>query len=374
MPGIRSFLLASLTLFLASCEEPVQPQTRQGKMNISCFAYRDINRNGIFDLGDRPYAGLQVVLTGDQGEVRSGRSNIAGFANFAMSADNPAHPISRPGRYTVKVETDDGWEITSGNGEQVLEVRELPESPGGLVAVKTLGQVGIAPSLTLSGGMSLDGDYALRSVGNQMSGPDAFRVKDGSFSVPVSRGDWEIVRRSPDGDEPVNRVSVGWYPVLMPDATRPSLTSSDLVAASIDFDGLTTSDTLYEVPSGYGGLDWHNWIATHQKFYAGYGYINATTSGEFSAYNSSGHPAEFSSIKPFDLHRVNVGVAWRQAEDADIVMRGWRGNDLVYEDRFRASTSGPVTLQANYHAVTRVEIATDTYWQVVIDDLVVATH
>ena len=356
-----------LALLLASCNEP--EQVRQAKMNISCFVFRDINRNGVFDLEDRPYAGLPVKLTDEDGEVRMGHSNIAGFANFAMAAGNPKHPIAEPGVYRIEAQTRSGWVITSQNADQDLEIRELTDSPGGLVAVKTLGQVGVAPALTLSGIVPQGAEFALRRAGDQESSGIPIESDGGFFSVPVSAGNWEIVGENAAAGETVSRVLVESYPVFLPDVGRPSLPTEEAGKVVIDFDGLTTSDTLYEVPSGYGGVNWHNWIATHQKFYSGYGYVNATTSGEYAAYNSSGHPAEFSSSKPFDVHRVNIGVAWKQAEEADIVVRAWRGDQRVYEDRFRSTTAGPITVQTNYRNVDRVEVSIENYWQVVMDDL-----
>ncbi len=41
------------------------------ELNISCFAYRDINRNGRYDTVDRPYAGLQVTLRRPDGRNTS---------------------------------------------------------------------------------------------------------------------------------------------------------------------------------------------------------------------------------------------------------------------------------------------------------------
>jgi hypothetical protein len=29
-------------------------------LNISCWAYRDVNRNGVYDVGDRSWVGLRV--------------------------------------------------------------------------------------------------------------------------------------------------------------------------------------------------------------------------------------------------------------------------------------------------------------------------
>ncbi len=42
-------------------------------------------------------------------------------------------------------------------------------------------------------------------------------------------------------------------------------------------------------------------------------YRRSRTSGEFVAYNSSGHPAAISSDEPFDFVGGYFGVAWLQS-------------------------------------------------------------
>ena len=135
-----------------------------------------------------------------------------------------------------------------------------------------------------------------------------------------------------------------------------------------DFDTLTASDTLYELPYGYASLNWINWIATHQKLYKGAGYINATVSSEYMAYNSSGHPATVFSDEPFDFVGTYIGVAWPNAEKHEIVVQGLRKDELVYEDKFKGSTAGAVYFDADYRNVTRIVFASEANWQLVIDD------
>jgi hypothetical protein len=142
----------------------------------------------------------------------------------------------------------------------------------------------------------------------------------------------------------------------------------------IGFDNLTSSDTLYEIPNEYEGLNWRNWVATHQKLYQGNGYINAATSSEYVAYTSSGHPAAISSTKMFDFVGVNVGMAWPEGEPHDIVVKAWRNETEVYHDRFRATTAGPTYFAADYRSITRVEFASEGYWQIALDDLICRTE
>lgn len=377
---LRPLLPCLFALILVACDgddgdvgEHSSASDRR-KMNISCFVYRDDNRNGVYDMSDRPYSGLMVRLTAEDGSEYWRKSNLSGFANFAMSAGNERHPISAPGEFRVQARPESGWSITSDNADQNLRIVSMDESPGGLVASATLEQVGVAPDPVITGFVSdsVGAGWLLRPVADPGREPVAVEPDEaGGFSVPATVGEWQVLRRDADGPVPGGVFSLGSRPVHLADIARP-FPHRQGEYVQLDFDDLTGSDTLYEIPSGYGGLDWHNWIATHHKFYNGYGYINATTSGEFSSYNSSGHPAEFSSSKPFDVFSVNLGVAWPRAESADIHLRAWRGGELAYHDRLRATTSGAKTVIVNYQSVTRVEIATETYWQVVIDDLVVS--
>jgi hypothetical protein len=144
-------------------------------------------------------------------------------------------------------------------------------------------------------------------------------------------------------------------------------------AVVVNFDDFTTANTITEIPNGYGGVNWANWVATHRILYGGPGYVNVGTSGEFVAYNSSGHPAMISSETPFDLVGGYFGVAWPEAEPHDIVVQAWRGETLLATDSFRGATSGPLYFAADYRSVTRVEISSTANWQFVVDDLELRT-
>ena len=136
------------------------------------------------------------------------------------------------------------------------------------------------------------------------------------------------------------------------------------------FDELTPSDTLYEIPFGYQGLRWWNWIATHQKFYRGAGYINGTVSSEYMAYNSSGQPAHAwrEGDKPFDFLGCHVNVAWPRGEEEPVITKAWRGNKLVHTDTLRLDTAGSIYFQAGYRGITKLEFAHGNYERIVVDD------
>lgn len=339
------------------------------ELNISCFAFRDVNRNGIYDLEDRPYAGLMVEMTGPSDDA-STLSNISGFANFPMSLNNDDRPVNRAGTYAFRPIAPDGHSFTVAGVPQTLTFTELPGSPAGLTADPTCAPIGVAADLRIIGSVGRGVDASSSAISVSSNGPDlpidAFEGE--YFFTTAEPGTWTV---SVDGTDMSSRtVEVDDHPVYVsaPNDDRDSFDAlSDDV--TIDFEGFTESDTLYEMPNGAGGLNWRNWIATHHKLYEGAGYINATTSSEYIGYNSSGHPAVVSSDEPFDFVGTHLGVAWPDGELFDIVIQGFRGDEVVYEDRVRASTEGALYIDADYRSITRMEISSEGSWQFVADDM-----
>ena len=99
-------------------------------LDVSCFAYRDVDRDGTFDVDDRPFAWLPVRSSGPNGTATT-VSNTAGFANFEMLLDGDTAFIDRSGTYEFAPEVPDGWELTSDAATQSIEFVELPGSPVG---------------------------------------------------------------------------------------------------------------------------------------------------------------------------------------------------------------------------------------------------
>jgi len=345
------------------------------ELNLSCFGYRDVNRNGIYDLGERPYAGFEVSMRTPGGRDVTVAANVSGFANFTMSRRSRGAHVRGPGPGVISVKAPPGWMVTSGNGRQTTTFQVLEGSPVGIVAGAAFQPVGLAPLLTISGRVARD--PAERDAGQgrlQVTSPrgvtsDVAISPAGRFSIPAEPGEWRL-DYSGRGGGVTRRVRVEGHPIELAtlDSARAS-PSGGRLSRLADFDALTTSDTLMEVPNGYAGLQWHNWVAIHQKSPNSSGLINAVTSAEYAAYNSSGHPATVSSDQPFDLVGGYVGVIWPEAEKSDIVVRAWRADRLVHEDRFRASIAGAVFFSADYHDVTRVEFASEAFWQIAVDDL-----
>lgn len=344
-----------------------------GELNISCFAYRDCNRNGIYDLDDRPYAGLKISIARPNGGKVTVESNTSGFTNFPMSLAASSAIIRKPGEYTIAVDPPSGWKVTSGNAVQTVAFRRLEQSPAGLVAAKTFAAVGIAPDLSISGTVRVasrtKGGDVLRAVSAKGDVTEIAVNDDGGFSIPVDVGRWRIEFGPSTGSAVVRNVLVTDCPVVLASIDASTGAAEEKSARrKVDFDTLTTSNTLIEIPNGYARLNWTNWVAVHQKFYGGAGYVNAAVSSEYVAYNSSGHPAIIWSETPFDFVGAHISAPWPSAEKHGVVIRAWRNADLAHEDRVHVRTAGPIHFIANYHNITKLEFFTETFWQIAIDD------
>lgn len=346
------------------------------KLPISCFTYRDNNRNGRYDVADRPYAGLLIKMERPGGNSISVKSNISGFANFKMLIDSGDAEIFSQGEHSFQATSSDGWQISSGNETQTLNFIKMVGSPSGLIAEQTCEPIGVVPALEISGRVELDDTDQAKEVqlisALSFEG-DMIKIEysdDGRYSFPVAQGDWQLRVLTKGQDLWTRNINVKDAPVevSMFNSERSLSESIKAPIRQVGFDDLTPSDTLFEIPNGYGQLSWLNWVATHQKLYRGSGYINGTVSSEYMAYNSSGHPAIVSSDKPFDFVGVYIGVAWPPAEKDYAVIQGWRGVELVYQDKIKLSTAGSRYFDADYRNITKLVFATEKYWQLVIDD------
>lgn len=332
-----------------------------GEMNISQFVFRDINRNGIFDAGESPMPGVTIRLEQAGLEPVYRSSNLAGFTNFAMSSDDDDKDITQPGDVRFHVEIPAGFDLTTGNPAQGGRIFEVSGAPAGLAMDPPMPFMGLAPTRTIESrsdivtGMSCaQGETVIPAV----------RLDD-RLVCTVGPGIWDVTWQLPD--TPVNRrVTVSDWPIRVP--VRASDGDYATPDTLVSFDGIIGSENIQEMAAS-DGFVWHNLIAVHRKFYGGWGYVNGTVSGEFSAYNSSGHPATLSSDQPFTFHGAFISVAWPEAKDANVRVEGYVGDTLVAEDAFVASNIRPIWFDANWSDVDRVVFSHDTYWQLVIDDL-----
>src|SRR5262245_9546123 len=375
---LKIFLL-SLALVVLSVSADAQYDKKAnwdrfsgGALNISVFVFRDRNRNGIYDVGDRPMANIAVDLIGPVKTSRR-RSNISGFANFKKSVLKRDDDIVNRGMYEYHTHVPPGWVLTTGNLTQKSFFEVIPGTPADMISSTPAQPVGLAADLYIEGKLSdLDGDSGTKlSVIFPTGEQRPITIHEGRFEVPAFPGDWQIAALNPRTGERLQRhVTVIDTPVHLSDI-RTGIPSADRKSNKtlVNFDDAIQTTAVLEIPSGYGGVGWQNWVITHNRTYSGEGYINSTVSGEYVAYNSSGNPVKITSDKAFDFEGGFFGMAWSQSEGETLTVKAWRADELVHEDKLILSALGPLYFAAGYRNITRVEFATRHFWQFVADDL-----
>ena len=343
----------------------------RGDLNYSSFVYFDADRDGRYGLGDRPMAGIMVRLhDGDGRFVAAARSNRGGFANFKMSTKRRAAPIHVPGAYRFTVSLPPGWRSNSANEVQSQHFRSLPGSPTGLVSEAMLQPVGLFPVRWLSGHVA---DKVSASISVMRSGQvlavhplgegAGFRVDLPDDADAVDIAGYGLARR----------LALSAYPVEL-GLLSPENAAIDGAASlqTIGFDDVTGRG-LRKVPSGYAGFTWFNLNAMARDYADGSeGYVNGNISGDHVCYTSSGHPAELSSEKPFGFHSVMLAAAWLKSQGETALIESWLGDRLVASDTVTLSALAPVHYAPMLASVTRVRFSTRHYWQLVLEDMVVA--
>lgn len=384
---VVSFLAAAFAACVARAASDSAPEEGldgSAFWKFSCYAFRDVDRSGVFDMGDRPFAGVAIVVMTNEGEEAVQFSNIDGFANFPTAAGGGAGiDVTQPGPYPLRAEPPTGFVATAG-AEQTVVFRPDTAVPGGLAIQESCMPVGVAPDLAVSGrvvsqpGGNLadvtltfaDATGASEIVTLDAQGRFAFSAGPGTFNL--------IAEHIPSGATLVRQVAIDRHAVRLSAIdftaapTARAEGSADGVGRTIGFDDLVGAGGIFEVPSGYGGLSWRNLIAVHNRFYDGPGYVNGTESGEFVAYNSSGAPASVWRDWPFDFRGVHVAVAWPRGAEGDVIVRAWRGDEQVHDDRLSVSPAGGTFFAADYRGVTRIEFSHELHERIVLDDLRVA--
>ena len=336
----------------------------EGDLNISVFVFRDMNRNGLYDLSDHPMSGIMVDGMG-LGRPIWAVSNGAGFANFTMSGTQSDATIMFEGSYDFTVRVPPRWLVTTGNTSQTVQFELRPGSPADMVAIPAPTLVGLAPELWLSGQVpaSLD-DKSVTLMGPDQAGHTLPPAEMRLFEFEAAPGTWTLSTTPEQGfdiDETPVQVAQAWWTSV----------GSNQASRTVTFDDLQSEGVL-KIPSGYAGLRWDNFVMTHRKFYDPEGYRNGVMSGEFLAYNGSGHPAAISSEQPFDFIGGYFAISTLDAQGETLTITGWRGKEQVYRELMTLSALGPTYLAAQFEGVTRLEFRTEHYWQFTADDLAFA--
>lgn len=343
----------------------------------SCYAFKDMNRNGVFDIGDKPHAGLRIEMIRPDDTKTWKSSNIDGFANFSSSLDDDTHDVFEPGRHKVRAIFPDGWESLSETSVQEIEFVAQLNAGGRIVPVDTCRPIGVVPILELRGQIQPQGDvapssYSVRAINeSEQISLDLPVGQNGNFLGIGKVGNWKLEVRNTDGKLVHERgfaVEFGAvrFSTIVPEQDPVRHLEGEW--RELTFDDLLVADSLFEIPYGYGDLKFLNLIATHNRFYEGDGYVNNTISSEYIAYNSSGVPVPIWSDKPFDFKGTYVGVAWPRGEEDEVIFRAWRNDEMIYEDRLMLSHYGPIFFDANYKEITRMEISHANYERVVLDN------
>lgn len=349
-----------------------------GKLNISVFVFRDTNRSGHYDVGDRPMASVAVEMRAEEEPPAVKQSNIAGFTNFEMSTTEETSPITRPGWRTFEVIPPPGWVVTTGNAVQEVEFVPLAGSVSGLICPQPPKLVGLAPELevrvtldpTAPGSPGSD-DLDLRRVDRnaEKSASHARQryCQGHDISISCDAGAFEL-----GGCGFARPVTVGSFPTHAGTFTTGRDYASDHGGEwrTIDFE-LAVQAGIGKIPNGYAGMGWDNFVAVDNAFYQGEGYVNGTVSGRMVTYNGSGHPAEVSHEKGFDLLGCHLTLGWIRAEGEVVIIEAYQGDVLVAVDRVELSALGPVWYEPRFRNVTRVRFGTEHFWQFIMDDLLV---
>lgn len=341
----------------------------RSNLNHSSFVYFDVDRDGSYGLGDRPMAGVMVRLhDGNSRFASQARTNRSGFANFPVSRKHRKAPIHLPGIYRFTVSVPPGWRASSANEVQSQHFQPLSGSPTGMVSEAMLRPVGLFPIRRLSGRVAAAATLSVERKGQVLAVHPLADAAGFRFDLPDDADTIEVSRRGF-----ARRLVLSPYPTDL-GLLSPESPAFDNAAPlqTIGFDDVTPRE-FRKVPSGYAGFSWFNLNAISRDYLKeAEGYVNGNVSGDHTCYTSSGHPAEFGSEKPFGFHSVLLTAAWLKSEGEVALVESWLGDRLIASDAVTLSALTPVHYAPMLAQVTRVRLSTKHYWQLVLDDLVVA--
>ncbi|GGZ90797.1 hypothetical protein DC083_01160 [Ignatzschineria ureiclastica] len=363
------------------------PAVNPGYANVSHYIFHDLNRNGIYDIGDRPLIQIAVRMTREDGSWAVRRSNLNGFVNFNNSIVDPHSEVAKkvevraPGVYTFEVILPDGWMVTTGNAIQKITYVEKPNTRPGIVCDNVPEPIGLAQILTISGAVLLKGEDGftrkddIKAVKITAIAPNKEKIEiplnaDGEYSFEGYQGQWQLEYRY--GSEVQQRIfELQTAPIKVSNVVFGA--GSQAVPHKpqkvlVDFENITDRN-VQKMPNGVGSLKWRNLNVIHYAF-EGEGYSNGTISGEYVAYNTSGYPVFIEKEEGFDFYGAYFTAAWlNSAQGETLHVEAWRGGELIAKDAFKLSALGPFWLDADYRNITRLVLSTEHYWQFVVDDM-----
>ncbi|WP_320667406.1 hypothetical protein [Prochlorococcus sp. MIT 1307] len=355
-------------------------QLKPGRLNISVYVFHDRNRNGSYDLGDLPMAGVVTELTKPNGQIVSANSNKNGYTNYKMALGSTKYQdISQESEvYTFRVLKPPGWQVTAGKSVQKILFLDKVGSPGGLIADKAPNWVGLAPDLSIKGQILGPNKTVIpRDASVTATGPNGKTTsldldKDGSFVLPVEPGRWSLVFDSPSLNwQLIRHIKVSTAPVEMI-AVIAGQKQLPLQPHPIleNFDWLKHSK-LEKIPNGHLGLNWDYLLAMNHQNSRGPGYINVLNSGHAVAYNSSGHPVTITAPEGqlFDFVGGFFTVAWSKATGETLELEAFRGNERIAQHEMKLSHLGATWLDADLRSIDKMILSTRHYWQFATEDL-----
>ncbi|MEM1378605.1 MAG: hypothetical protein AAGG69_14575 [Pseudomonadota bacterium] len=357
----------------AALDYPVRTDwTRSGgKVNYSAFVYFDVDRDGRYGELDRTLSGIHVRLYKSNKFVRRSITNINGFANFASSTKQRRAPINKPSKMRFEVSVPPGWVCTSDNAVQSRDFRLIPGSPTGIGADSLPDPIGLAPRRYIRGTCGDDANLRLSFASTGPEFSEHALKPNTPFEIDVPDGADTLILANEFRDR---RVSLPPYPVDLGCVSNAALSDQLRDLEVIDFEALSASG-LKKVPNGYRGFDWTGLNMMSREFTPGCdGGSNGAITGQNICYTSSGHPGEIRGDVPFYFHSIALTSAWSQAEGETVIVQVFDGEKLCREDRITISTFTPVIYAPMEPSVTSIRIASEHYWQVIIDAVVVGRN
>ncbi|CDX20308.1 conserved exported hypothetical protein [Mesorhizobium sp. ORS 3324] len=338
----------------------------RGQLNYSSFVFMDVDGDGKFGQADRPMSGIVVRAYDGKGALLAAlRTNNGGFANFPMSTTKRRAVLRAPGTYRFCVSVPKGWRVTTGNEDQLMRLNAVPGSPAGLAGEDLPAMVGLSPARFVRGVTEAGVTLSLLGKGRLL---ETSQIAPGSFHLDLPA---EADALTISGSGLDRRLALSPYPADL-GLLRAGAIAAEVALETIGFDGVTALP-FQKVPCGHGGLDWRNLNALTSLYIKdSQGYLNGNLSDGYTTYTSSGHPAEFASATPFGFHSVKLTAAWLNAEGEVALVESWLGGDLVASDEIVLSALAPVHYAPMLKAATRVRLSTRHYWQLVLDELVLA--